>query len=251
MTSDPTQSDTVWPEMLDEETERLRDLIGPVRFVLFDFDGPMCDLFAGLLAEDVAREMVRRLEGWGLRDLLTTDERREPDPYVLLRAVDRRSPRGELVEELEAWLTQQELKAVANAWPTAHVDPLIRTWTAVGVRLAVTTNNAPAAVRTYLASRGLLECFAPHIYGRTQDLGLLKPHPHCVHRALRAMGADPAAALMIGDRPSDFLAARRAGVGFLGFARNPRKAGLLRGAGGTHLVSSLEPVLRCVRDGRC
>ncbi|MGV9881858.1 HAD family hydrolase [Streptomyces sp. NPDC003006] len=235
--------------MLDEETERLRDLIGPVRFVLFDFDGPICRLFARLSAEEVAKDQVRRLEGRGLRGLLTAEERQEPDPYLVLRAVDRRRPRSDLVEELEERLTQQELNAVASAWPTAYVDPLIRTWSAVGVRLAVTTNNSPRAVSSYLASRGLLECFAPHIYGRTQDLRLLKPDPHCVLRALSALGADPKATLMIGDAPTDYAAARRAGVGFLGYARNGRKAGLLRDAGGTHLVSSLEPVLRCLRKG--
>ncbi|MGW0535891.1 HAD family hydrolase [Streptomyces sp. NPDC003032] len=224
----------------------LRDLIGPVRFVLFDFDGPICRLFAGLSAAEVAKDQVRGLEGRGLRGLLTAEERQEPDPYVVLRAVDRRRPRSDLVEELEERLTQQELNAVASAWPTAYVDPLIRTWSAVGARLAVTTNNSPRAVSSYLASRGLLECFAPHIYGRTQDLRLLKPDPHCVLRALSVMGADPKITLMIGDAPTDYTAARRAGVGFLGYARNERKAGLLRDAGARHLVSSLEPVLRAV-----
>ncbi|MEU1132156.1 HAD family hydrolase [Streptomyces sp. NPDC005900] len=236
--------------MLDEGTERLHELIGPVRFVLFDFDGPICRLFAGHSAEDVAKDLVRRLAGLGLHGLLTDDERRQPDPYVVLRAVDRRRPRSDLVEELEELLTQQELKAVASAWPTPHVDPLIRTWTALGARLAVTTNNSPRAVHTYLTSRGLLECFAPHIHGRTQDLRLLKPDPHCLRRALSALGADPKSALMIGDAPTDLAAARRAGVGFLGYARNPRKARLLRDAGGAALVSSLEPVLRCLRGGR-
>ncbi|MEV7190682.1 HAD family hydrolase [Streptomyces sp. NPDC093510] len=218
----------------------LRGLTGPVRFVLFDFDGPICRLFAGHSAERVAKDLVLWLEERGLHGLLTDDERQLADPYVVLRAVDRRHPRSDLVDELEEWLTRQELNAVASAWPTAYADKLIRTWTAVGVRLAVTTNNAPWPVESYLGTRDLLQCFAPHIYGRTQNLRLLKPDPHCVNRALTAMGADPAATLMIGDAPSDCVAARRAGVRFLGFARNERKAGLLREAGAEHLVDSLE-----------
>ncbi|MFD8741209.1 HAD family hydrolase, partial [Streptomyces sp. NPDC059618] len=57
----------------------------------------------------------------------------------------------------------------------------------------------------------------------------------------------PGTALMIGDTPSDFLAAREAGVPFLGYARNERKEKTLRGAGATAVVNSLETVLTAVR----
>jgi phosphoglycolate phosphatase-like HAD superfamily hydrolase len=109
--------------------------------------------------------------------------------------------------------------------------------------MAITTNNSPRVVHKYLAGRGLVSCFTPHIYGRTQELHHLKPHPHCLNRALNAMGAAPADALMIGDTPSDYLAARSAGVPFLGYARNERKAKLLRDAGAESIVESLWPVL--------
>jgi phosphoglycolate phosphatase-like HAD superfamily hydrolase len=52
---------------------------------------------------------------------------------------------------------------------------------------------------------------------------------------------------MIGDSPSDHEAAMSAGVPFLGYARNERKAELLRKSGADAVVSSLEPVLRAVR----
>ena len=244
MTSDATKQTVP----VAEETESLRELIKRVRYVLFDFDGPICRLFAGHSAERVAVEQVRWLEGRGLHGLLTEEERAEPDPQRVLRAVDRRHPGSDLVVELEERLTQQELTAVASAWPTQYADPLIRTWFAVGARLAVTTNNSPGAASRYLATRGLTDCFAPHVYGRTQDLHLLKPHPHCVHRALGAMGADPGAALMIGDTPSDFEAATAAGIAFLGYARNDRTAKVLREAGAGPVVTSLEPVLDVVRE---
>lgn len=140
-----------------------------------------------------------------------------------------RHPGSDLVTELEERLTQEELKATATAMPTAWADPLIRTLVALKLRLAITTNNSPQVATTYLASRGLTSCFAPHIYGRTQELRHLKPHPYCLNRALRAMGSSPGTALMIGDTTSDFLAAREAGVPFLGYARNAHKEKLLRG----------------------
>ncbi|GAA3497262.1 HAD family hydrolase [Streptomyces prasinosporus] len=217
------------------------------RVVLWDFDGPLCRLFAGHSAERVAGDLVTWLEGRGLHGLLTEAERESLDPHVVLRAVDRRHPNSDLVAELEERLTQEELRAAASAMPTPYADPLIRTWTAVGVRLAIATNNSPRVVRRYLESRGLVACFAPHVYGRTQELRHLKPDPHCIVRALNATGAAPESALMIGDTPSDLIAARSAGVPFLGYARNERKGKLLRDAGATTVVDSLEPVLEAVR----
>ncbi|MEU9730883.1 HAD family hydrolase [Streptomyces sp. NPDC048002] len=231
----------------ERDSDELGDLIGRARVVLWDFDGPVCRLFARHKAERVATDLVEWLETRGLRGLLTEGERESPDPHLVLRAVDRRHPGSDLVAELEEYLTKEELKATSSAMPTPYADPLIRTWTAIGSRLAVATNNSPQVVRTYLASRGLTSCFSPHIYGRTQQLNHLKPHPHCLNRALNAMGAAPGAALMIGDTPSDYLAARAAGVPFLGYGRNEHKEHLLREAGATVVVDSLEPVLSTVR----
>ncbi|MFG2523727.1 HAD family hydrolase [Streptomyces sp. NPDC048527] len=243
MTSDAAKQ-TV---LVAEATEPLRELIKRARFVLFDFDGPICRLFAGHSAERVAVELVRWLEERGLHGLLTEEERADPDPHAVLRAVGRRRPGSDLVVELEERLTRQELTAVASAWPTQYADPLIRTWSAVGAQLAITTNNSPAAASRYLDTRGLTDCFGPHVYGRTQDLHLLKPHPHCVQRALGALGAPPEASLLIGDAPSDFEAATAAGIPFLGYARNERKEKALRWAGAKLLVESMEPVLRVLR----
>ncbi|MEV0642727.1 HAD family hydrolase [Streptomyces sp. NPDC050619] len=245
MTPDTTQT-----ELAAAETEALRALITRARVVLWDFDGPICRLFAGHSAEQVAHDLVDWLEGRGLRGLLTEAERKALDPHIVLRAVDLRHPGSDLVDELEERLTQEELRAAPSAMPTPYADPLIRTWQAVGSRLAIATNNSPRVVRTYLASRGLTSCFAPHIYGRTQELSRLKPDPQCLNRALNAMGSAPSSALMIGDTPSDLLAANEAGVPFLGYARNEHKEKLLRDAGATVTVASLEPVLGLIRTLR-
>ncbi|WP_244201863.1 HAD family hydrolase [Streptomyces diastatochromogenes] len=238
-------------EQTANEIEKLSELITGARVVLWDFDGPICRLFAGHKAERVAAGLVQWLAGRGLHGLLSDTEsdtgHDSLDPHAVLRAVDRRHPGSDLVTELEERLTQEELRAATSALPTAYADPLIRTWTAVGSRLAITTNNSPRVVRAYLDGRGLTGCFAPHIYGRTPDLHLLKPDPHCLNRALNAMGAAPSAAVMIGDSPSDLAAAQRAGVPFLGYARNGQKAKLLRAAGAGLVVGSLEPLLQVLR----
>ncbi|MEU6228721.1 HAD family hydrolase [Streptomyces sp. NPDC047042] len=250
MTSDTTQTElasAVTEPVIDSATEDLRELIARARVVLWDFDGPICRLFAGHSAEQVAIELVVWLERQGLHGLLTAAERESPDPHVVLRAVNLRHPGSDLVEELEERLTQEELRAVPGAMPTAYADVLIQTWQAVGARLAITTNNSARTVRSYLQERELTRCFSPHVYGRTQNLHLLKPDPYCLNLALERMGAAPSTALMIGDSPADYRAACRAGVPFLGYARNERKEKELRAVGAQLIVDSFEPVLGVVR----
>ncbi|MFG2472711.1 HAD family hydrolase [Streptomyces canus] len=225
-------------------TENLQDLITRVRFVLWDFDGPICRLFAGHSAESVTAELVGWLDGRGLEEALTPEERKTADPHEVLRAIHDRYPGSGLMAELEAQLTLQELRAASSAKATDGAERLVRAWAERGACLAVTTNNAPEAARRYLAECGLERFFGPHVYGRTQDPSLLKPHPDCLRRALTALGADPSDSLMFGDGPSDLEAARRAGVAFVGYARNGRKERLLRGAKAEHIVLSLDEVLR-------
>jgi HAD superfamily hydrolase (TIGR01509 family) len=245
VTSDTTRTG---PPAADPED--LARLVRGAGFALWDFDGPVCRLFAGHTAQRVAAGLVDWLEARGLHGLLTRTERESPDPHAVLRAVDRRHPDSALVAELEERLTLEELRATASAMPTAYADPVIRTWTAVGVRLAVATNNSPRVVRAYLDGRGLLPCFTPHVYGRTRQLRLLKPDPYTLVRALGAMGAAPSESLFIGDSPADCEAARRARVPFLGLARDELREKSLRDAGAGTVVSSLEPLLRLLRaDG--
>nr|WP_240449590.1 HAD family hydrolase [Streptomyces harenosi] len=223
-------------------------MVTGARVVLWGFDGPLCRLLAGDAAERVAAGLLRWLEGRGLHGLPFGTGPQAPDPWAVLRAVQRRQPGGALADELEERLTREELRAAASAMPTAYADPLIRTWTAVGARPAVVTGRSPRAVRAYLAGRGLLACFEPHIYGRTPDAHASEPDPHRLGRALHATGAVPSATLVIGDTPSAFTAARDAGVGFLGYARAERRAEALRRAGAPVVVRSLEPVLRLLRE---
>jgi HAD superfamily hydrolase (TIGR01509 family) len=236
----------VTPETTDLEQaapviERAAQAITGATCVLFDFDGPICGLFAEHRAHDIADRLITWLAGRGHVVPLSDEDRQ--DPHAVLRAIGESHPESRLVHELEAALTDEELRAAATAAPTPHVDDLIREWSAQGIPLAIATNNSPRAAARYVTRRGLAPCFDRHIYGRTADLDRLKPDPDCLNRALHALNADPAKSLMIGDTPSDLYAARRAGVVFLGYAKDARRSERLRRAGAETVVGSLGEVL--------
>ncbi len=110
--------------------------------------------------------------------------------------MDRWPPRDPVLEselrlelELEVRLTQEELGTVSSAMPTAFADPLIRTWTAFGIRQAIATNVSPQVTGEYLAG---------------QALGRLRPNPKSAHQALSATppsSSVSSSVMMLGEAP--------------------------------------------------
>ncbi|MFF3322242.1 HAD family hydrolase [Streptomyces sp. NPDC002889] len=229
----------------------LRDLIAPAKCVLFDFDGPVCRLFHGHPAADVAAAL--RARGRQRVDLfdraVRMDDTSAGDPHALLTAADLAFPGSELVPELERLLTAEELRATRTALPTEGADRLIARLSAAGVHLAITTNNSAAAALRYLQRAGLAQYFGDHIHGRLPDPRLLKPNPHCLSRALEVSGFTAGESLMIGDSPADYEAASKLGVRFLGYARNEAKRRHLWEAGARLYVPSFAPLLEAVERG--
>lgn len=220
------------------------DVLGGAGCVLFDFDGPLCNLFAGHPAPDIAARIRQDvLPGRRAQKLLTEEMRTTGDPLVLLRGL---TPRSKLARAVERALTAEELLAVPTAAPTPYADKLVAALVSTGRRVAVTTNNSPEAVEAYLSPFGLLHHFTGTIHGRLHDATLLKPHPDCLERALAATGTRPDRAVMIGDTVSDLQAANAAGVPFVGYAPRRQRRETLRKAGAHDVVDSLKQVLDVV-----
>lgn len=219
------------------------DLFAAAKCVLFDFDGPICHLFAHHPAPVVAaglRQWIERRVPGGV----AVDQAAEGDPLARLRAAAERYPDDSLVRELERRLTEEELRAALTAQPTDGANELIKGLYEAGFRLAVTTNNSPDAARRYLARVGLSRFFGGHVHGRVpQGPQLMKPDPHCLRRALTTTGSTCQESLMIGDSVADGEAAARLGVPFLGYARDDAKRERLDRAGAAAVVSSMVELL--------
>ncbi|WP_129841768.1 HAD-IA family hydrolase [Streptomyces sp. RFCAC02] len=221
----------------------MRELISNARCVLFDFDGPVCRLFAVRSAESIAHRLRALAVELSAAGLLTDDLLVSPDPHAVLRGIARRRPGGPLVRRLEAALTAEEVSAADSAHPTPYAAALIAALATRGRQVAIATNNSPRAAEHYLRRHGLTGYLGGRVHGRTDDMTRLKPHPDSLLRALASTGTRPGLALMIGDSTADLGAARAAGVPFLGYAPTRPPAEAFRAAGADHVVASLEEVL--------
>lgn len=211
-------------------------IFASARIVLLDFDGPVCNVFAGRPAAGVAERLRSLLDGLDL----PVDVAATSDPlHVLRRAADLDRSR---IPRLDSALTAEETEATSTSAPTVGADDLLHSCRAAGRRVAVVSNNSAAAVHAYL-DRHRLAPLVQHVQGRDpRDPGLMKPHPHPVERALTALGAQACDAALVGDSLADIGAARAAGVRVIAYAGTPDKVGRLAHADG--LTTRLEVLTR-------
>jgi HAD superfamily hydrolase (TIGR01509 family) len=221
----------------------LADILTPTRHLLLDFDGPICDVYAGLPAPTVAEH---------LRELLTGQDRQLPanvarsdDPlevFAYAAAIDT-----ELAARAEAELTSLEETAVTTAKPAAYVHEVVTSARESGRTVSVVSNNSERAVNTYLTQHGLADRIDLVIARTTHDPALLKPSPHLIEKALDALSAAPSACAFVGDSTTDIEAAAIVGVPSIGYANKPGKKDRLAQAGAAAVISSLSDLVLILR----
>lgn len=190
--------------------------------VLLDFDGPVCDIFAGISAQTIAGELIDLIEIHGI----PVPERNNRGPHSVLAFAGQIS--SDLAHEVEQYLEQRELDAAMSATPTPGTTELLNHWSSTGRSIAIVSNNAPAAIERYFAQIGFDNPFP--IVGRDpSDPTLMKPNTHLLVLAIKKLSATPGRAVLIGDSVTDIEAATKAGIASIGYANKPgKKESLLR-----------------------
>jgi beta-phosphoglucomutase-like phosphatase (HAD superfamily) len=226
--------------------EGLDVIIARTRWLLIDFDGPICSIFAGLPAPSVAdhlRKLVTELSVPLPEQVECTQ-----DPMEVFAWSATVSP--ELAQRVEAELTAQEVAAVATAEPTPYIHDVLAACRETGRITAVVSNNSARAVETYLARHGLADRTGPVIARTSHDPTLLKPSPHLIEKAVEAIKADPAATTLVGDSITDIEGSRLAGINSVGFANKAGKVERMIAAGSGAVVESLGSMVLALRSRR-
>ncbi|MDQ0775631.1 HAD superfamily hydrolase (TIGR01509 family) [Streptomyces aurantiacus] len=234
-------------ETLDEQ-EALRRLLDRSRAVLFDFDGPVTDLFGDASTAPVAREIKEVVRSaWGTLD---PDVEDCDDSHDILRHVRDMFERPALVprsraalEQAEAIVTQHEYVAVKTAEPTPHIVELVDVLTDLGIRLVIVSNNSDGPVLAYVRSLALQSKFDAVLGRDPHELRHMKPDPDAVNRAVDRLDLPASVCLVLGDQLTDLAAAQAAGTRFIGYTQSAQRAAEMRERGADWVVSSHQPLI--------
>lgn len=202
------------------------------RAVLLDFDGPVCAVFAGVGATNVADHLrtVLRAHDWptGPSDLGPHD--------VLAYAATIGSATAQAVERA---LTEAELDAIATAEPTEGANWFLAACSDVRRPVAIVSNNSARAIEAYLERREMAWAVT-HVIGRdSNDPGRMKPDPWTLSRALEVLDVPATDGVFIGDAVTDVEAASALDMPSIGYANKPAKKSALRDAGADAIVTSM------------
>ncbi len=198
------------------DASALGAIIARTRWLLLDFDGPICSIYAGLPAPTVA-EKLRKLIPGDLPDEIANT----PDPIEVFCYSATVS--DELAARVESEMADLEVAAVPTADPTPYVHQVIASARESGRIVGVVSNNSPRAVNAYLDRHGLRGGIRLVVARTSHDPALLKPSPHLINEAVRGLDADPAKSALVGDSLTDIEAAHSARVASIGYANKHGK----------------------------
>jgi phosphoglycolate phosphatase len=222
----------------------LDELIARTRYLLIDFDGPVCDIFAGHPAWTVADRLRKLITGQGITPPEHIQATRDPIEVFAYSATV--SP--DLAARVEAEMADQELAAVATAKPTPYVHDVITSCRDTGRQVAIVSNNADRAVRAYLGTHGLADRIDIIAARTSSNPALLKPSPYLIEHAMTQLRASADECLLIGDSVTDMEAATRIDVPAIGYANKPGKRERLTMARAEAVVSSLADLVLGLRS---
>ena len=205
--------------------EAARRFIDAASMVVFDFDGPVCAVYSGRGAADLAATLLSILDPAPDEGQAIT---RSHDPLDVLRWTAQHRPHS--LAAVEHVLDQGEELSVASAEPTPGSHDLIRRLSAHGKVVAVASNNGHQAITSYVQAHGLspfIRAVSTRPPGRPD---LMKPHPYILTALSDKAGHPLRGAVFVGDSPSDATAGRVAGLRVIGYANKQGKAQRLQGA---------------------
>lgn len=219
--------------------DRLSGVLGNARVIFFDFDGPVCDVFAGLPAPEVAKQLTTLLSSQN--EAAGAKAAETDDPIEVLRIAHEADTA--IGQEVERALTAAEVEAVAVAGPpTPGAVEALQAARSSGRAVVVVSNNSADCVERFLELHGLGEYVAGVVGRPSGEPQLMKPNPFPLIRAAKQVHTDVTHCTLIGDSLTDIQAAHSAGTTVIGYANKPHKAALFAEAGADAITDAMQAI---------
>jgi phosphoglycolate phosphatase-like HAD superfamily hydrolase len=173
----------------------LRRIISSTRHLFLDFDGPVCTVFAGTPAHEIAEQLGHAIQTAGIT--LPPQAAGEPDPLEVFRTVANTSPQA--AATAQQLLTTFETHAIATARPTRGAADLISAAYQTGRTITIVSNNSNAAITAYLTDHRLT-AYIRAVFGRDDsNPALMKPSPCRLREAVTSLDTNPRDCAFVGD----------------------------------------------------
>jgi len=146
----------------------------------------------------------------------------ESDPMEVLAwsAVSRDQ---HLISILDQTLTEAETEAVSSATLVSGAVGVIDRARALGIGVAIVSNNSAECIVKFLQIQGLSNSIAAIVARPPERPEKMKPDPYVVLRALEILEIKASNGLMVGDSLTDIQAAQAVGVPIIALANRPAK----------------------------
>jgi beta-phosphoglucomutase-like phosphatase (HAD superfamily) len=190
----------------------LDQALSQARYLLLQFDGPVCDLYARQ-PDEAAADLLRAVlasHGAHVPDNIRTTA----DPLAVLDHAQTVS--DDLARHAEAELTRHELDVIQSAVPAAYADDVISSARNNGRTVAIIGTCSTEAMHAYLTSESLDELVGI-VIGRTPYTTTLTDHD-LIAQALSTLAAGPAQCALVAQSESLIDAASSAGVATIAYA---------------------------------
>ena len=225
----------------------LAELVSRARYLLLDFDGPVCSIFAGYPAPKVADELLALIHSYLDGEVPPSIEAAAGDPLdMLCEAAELGNDK--LTRFIADACRDAEVAAAATATPTPGAEEFLDAAHQTGRPVIIVSNNATEAVNAYLEAHDLGH-YISHVAARFDgmDPRRLKPDPFLLQRGLTGGSAKSAESIFIGDSGSDVTAGRAVHIPTVGYANKPNKAQRLTDAGAATVIDSMTTLAVALR----
>jgi myo-inositol-1(or 4)-monophosphatase len=206
-------------------------ILSRARHLIFEFDGPVCDLTAAMPSQDTLAAQ--------LRAIITADGTSPPAAITPADMHWATALGPDLAARIDAHLAQSEVTAAEQARPAAYIHEALAACRDSGRIPAILGQHSAQAVTDYLARHSLTEQASQITALPAYPPGHLQPFAHLLEDTIRAIDATPKDCALITASPASTQTARSLDVPVIGYATTPAASDQLTDAHADCLIPSL------------